>query len=125
MLIFFILGALLFLAILWEYQDHHRLANRKSVQSLETASDQKREYLFYGCYNYENNVAWRGIFIGSVLATLIIWYILYAMKVKVRWWVVLLIFFAVFIPFYAISTFKTFHLYRVMCNKLKTDLTIL
>jgi len=120
-----ILLILLILAIYWEYCDYRRLQTRPSIQTKTNSNDIQKEYLFYSCFNYENNIYWRSIFIASTISTSFISYVLYLLKVQLKIWLVLLIFVGIFIPFYIITSFKTFHLYRNMCNKVKTDLLIL
>lgn len=116
---------LLLLAIYWEYADHTRLTSRPPITPDHDEYDREKEYLFYGCFNYENNVYWRSIFIATAISMLALVYIFSLMKVPITGWLVFLIVLAVFIPFYILVTFRTFHLYRVMCNKIKPDLTIL
>ncbi len=115
----------LILAVYWEYADHARLTSRKPINQDDDDFEREREYLFYGCFNYENNVYWRSIFIATAISMGVLVYILSQLKVPITIWLVFLIILAVFIPFYAIVTFRTFHLYRVMCNKIKPELTIL
>lgn len=132
-LILIILLILLSLAFYWEYKDYLRLYLRPNVNSLSPLEQQK-ELVFHACFNYENRVEWRSILIGTIISTLIIWYILTQMGSNndesstasgPSLNMMLLIALAIFGTFYVLSTFKHYHLYRNMCGKIKSDLTIL
>lgn len=124
-LLFFIVLVFFILAFMWEYKDYSRLQKRPSISSLPQQR-RNRELAFYGCFNYENRVEWRMIFIGSVLSTVCIWYVLkYVANVQVQHNIMILIGFIIMGIFYILSAFKQFHLFRVMCSKIKPNLTIL
>ena len=122
--LFLILIVFLILALFWEYKDYFRLYARPNVNTL-TSAQQQRELIFYGCFNYENKVEWRSILIGTILSTLLIWYILLQFRLDVSGNMIILIALSILGIFYILDTFKNFHLYRVMCSKIKPELTIL
>ena len=122
--LFLILILFLILALFWEYKDYFRLYARPNVNTL-TPSQQQRELIFYGCFNYENKVEWRSILIGTILSTLLIWYILLQFDIPVQGNMIILMALSILGIFYILDTFKTYHLYRIMCSKIKPELTIL
>lgn len=121
-IIFIILIFLLILAFIFEFQDYQRIGKRPDIKS---AKDTQLEYEFYSCFNYDNNIYWRSIYIASILAVFAIWYILYVTGNKISVPVFLIIFLVIFFIFYGVTHYKTFHLYRVMCNKARPDKIIL
>lgn len=122
--LFIILAFFLVLALYWEYKDYHRLYRRPNIYSLRPER-RHRELTFYGCYNYENKVEWRLILIGAIISSFFIWYLLKQFGYAINNNVVILVFLIILSVFYILSTFKTFHLYRVMCSKIKPELNIL
>ena len=123
-LLLIILLFLLIAAFYWEFKDHNRIISRPQVNTL-SPDLQNREYVFYACFNYENNIKWRTLFICSIISTLLITYILYAFHFAITVPLVLLIIGAIFFVFYGCEIFQNFHLYRQMCSKVKPDINIL
>ena len=123
-LLLIILLILLVAAFYWEFKDHQRIISRPQVDTLPTDL-QNKEYIFYSCFNYENNIKWRTLFICSIISSLLITYILYAFQVNITVPMVLLIIGAIFFIFYGCEIFQNFHLYRPMCGKVKPDINIL
>lgn len=119
-----ILSVFLVLALVWEYRDYIRLYARSSLNSLPP-SQRERELTFYGCFNYENKVEWRSILIGTILSSLLIWYILHQFGYLIPVNLILLIGVSILGVFYILATFKHYHLYRNMCGKIKPELTII
>lgn len=128
---------LLILAIYWEYQDHDRLKDRPDIDEIDE-EDRLNEYLFYGCFNAENRVSWRNIYIASFISVLLIWYILIIFNFAPRMTltlcnsggrpslnILILIFITIFCIFYIVDQFREYHLYRDMCAKIRTDKCIL
>lgn len=128
---------LLVLAIYWEYQDHERLKDRPTIDEVDE-DDRIDEYLFYGCFNAENRVSWRNIYIATFISVLLIWYILIIFNFAPRMSlslcnvsgrpsinILILIFVAIFCIFYIVDQFREFHLYRDMCAKIRTDKCVL
>ena len=114
---------ILILAVYWEAKDYNRISKRPPISSVEK-KDKLREYKFYACFNSENNVMWRNIYISSVLSIILIGFVLktYHPDVTFSWKIYLV---CIFLTFYISNHFRTFHLYRVMTSKIKPDLTIL
>lgn len=127
-----VLGTIIFiLAIFWEYCDINRLENRPPLEDLPE-DEQEDELLFYGCFNYENRVAWRCIYIASFISTLLIIFLLMAFRIRPSldltlcnpverpgFGIVVLTFLAILIIAYIVDHFKEYHLYRLMCYKIK------
>jgi len=120
-IIMFLLIVLFIYAIMWEIGDHEKLCSRPHISGLNKRK-RERELRFYGCYNYENAVDWRLIYIGSFLATVIICTILEmggnGWLSKGNYWVPFLTLVTIFIIFYIILSFRRFHVHRVMCSKI-------
>jgi len=117
---------LLVLAIYWEVKDIQRLDSRKPVYKIKDPKEKEREMEFYACFNAENNIQWRGIFIMTTVATLLILYVIYQFYpdcINVN--MAFLIFAAIILVFYIGHIFRQFHVYRPMCAKVKKDKTIL
>lgn len=117
---------LLILSIIWEIKDIQRLNGRKPVWEIKDKEHRKKEMEFYGCFNSENNIRWRGIFIMTTVSTLLILYVIsqfYPECINVN--MSLLIFAAIILVFYIGDIFRRFHVYRPMCAKIKKNNTIL
>jgi hypothetical protein len=125
--IILVLMILLVLAIFWEFKDHERIKSRPYVHSIKTEKGRKKELEFHACFNAENNIEWRGIFIMTFVATLLVMYIIYqfypdkCLDLNLGF----LIFGAIILVFYIGNVFRHFHLYREMCAKVKKDRIIL
>jgi len=119
-----LLFILLILAIYWEVSDYSRIANRARISELE-GEDREKEYTFLSCFNYENNVRWRSIFIAATIATILIAAVLSLFEVCYGAGLIILVFAAVFVSVYGVEVFRSFHMYRPMCSKVKEDLVIL
>ena len=135
-LIFIVVIAIL--ASWWEYSDHCRLLERKSLKDLPE-EEREDELKFYACYNSDNRVSWRTLFLASLISTILIWYLLYVFGVKVKlqtsfysekyyrepsFNILLAIFLIIFIIFYIFDHLKEYHLYRKISSKVKDDETI-
>ncbi len=126
--IFLILAiiVLLVLAIYWEIKDYQRIKARPFLCDIKCSKKREEELEFHACFNARNNVQWRGIFIMSFFAAVLVVYIiqeLYCLEIGFN--LFLLTFAAILIVFYIGSTFRTFHLYRDMCARVKSDKNIL
>lgn len=120
------LTVLLILAIYWECKDYQRIKARPFLCDIKCPKKRRQELEFHACFNGRNNIQWRGIFIMSFFAALLIVYIIqecYDQDLSIN--VSLLIFAAILIVFYIGNTFRTFHLYRDMCARVKSDKNIL
>ena len=83
--------------------------------------ERKKEYEFYGCYNYENNIIWRMIFIQ----TFIIVCFIYAIQDNLHPKQYVYIFIIIFLVTYFTTNWKIFHFYRVMASKVKESIPIM
>ena len=113
-------------AVFAEFKDYRLLEKRPPLSLIASDEDKNKELLFYSCFNYENNIQWRSIFATSALATLIIGYILhesYSGEIRTNTYVLILL--VIFFAFFGSYVFKTFHMYRPMCGKVKPENTIL
>lgn len=127
-----VFGTIIFLlALYWEYCDIYRLETRPPIEEIDEEKQQD-ELLFYGCFNYENRVAWRCIYIASFISTILIVLLLITFRIRPTldasfcgpvdrpgFGLVFLIFVAILIIAYIVDHFKEYHLYRLMCYKIK------
>lgn len=117
---------LLVLAIFWEVKDIQRITDRKPIWEIKDKDKRQDELEFYACFNAENNIQWRGLFIMTTVSTLLILYVIsqfYPECINVN--MGLLIFGSIILVFYIGDIFRTFHVYRPMCGKVKKDKIIL
>lgn len=121
---FGLLALLLILAIYWETADQERLNSRPMLNDL-SEEDRNRELEFLACFNYENNVRWRSIFIGTTIALLLILVILTVADIQIDLGLIAAIFAAVFISFFGVETFRSYHYYRPMCAKVRSSMVVL
>lgn len=115
---------LLYNAIKWEANDIRKIYNRQPVYLIKDKKEKEKEYIFYSTFNSENNVVWRSLFICSVISSLLIYfffknYTSYQStdkdSLEINCFIIL---FIVFLVYYLMSTFKNFHMYRVMTGKI-------
>ena len=126
--IFIIFGiiVLLVLAICWEIKDYQRIKSRPFLCDIKCPKKKAEELEFHACFNARNNIQWRGIFIMSFFAAILVLYIIqeiYCHQINCNSF--LLVFAAILIVFYIGNTYRTFHLYRDMCARVKSDKNIL
>lgn len=121
-IIYIIILAVLCLSVYWEYKDNRRLENKKHISEIKTAKGRIKEYEFYGAFNYENNVQWRTVYIGAFISTLLLYT---TVKLNVDSEKYMYIFLTIFLVYYFITNFRTFHLYRIMASKVKSNSIIL
>jgi len=125
--------ALLVLAIIWETGDYMRLQKRPPLSEIDE-EDQEDELIFYGCFNRENNAYWKHLYIIAWISTGLIWAALWAFDIRVdlnfnvyasrqkpSFLLIVLIFVIILLISYIVTNFRQFHLYRVMCSKIKED----
>lgn len=117
---------LFILAVFWEFKDNGRLVNRKNIYEIQDEQQKIKEYEFYGTFNYYNNIQWRMIFVSTTITVLII-YISFSNQLKnISWTFYMYVFLIIFLVFYLSNHFKTFHIYRIMANKVKkNDIVVL
>lgn len=121
-LVIFILFILLWLmAIFYEIRDIQLVRKKKSVDQFPN-EERQREYEFYGCYMYENNIIWRMLFIQTLIAVAIVYVI---QPVVITPMQCMYLFFIIFLVSYFASNFKVFHFYRVMASKVKPSIDIM
>ena len=127
LVIIFALFILLILSVFWEIKDHQRIKARPPICSIKSKRRRKKEMEFHACFNAENNIEWRGIFIMTFISTFLIVYIIYQFysEYPINLNMVFLIFAAIILVFYIGSVFRNFHLHREMCAKVKKDKIIL
>ena len=135
-IISFVLIILFVLAVVWEWRDYRRLEKRPPLSEIEEENKTKELY-FYSCFMANNRVSWRHIYIASFLSSLLIWALLYMFGVEtlntikftsidirrrsIPYSFVLLVFASIFVITYIVEQFRSFHLYRPMCSKVKED----
>jgi len=122
-ILFIVLIVLLILAAQWEYKDYGRIKSRPFLCDIKSSREKKKELEFYACFNRDNNVQWRGIFIMSFIAALLILYIIlqFYPDSPLNFNVFFLTFAAIILVFYIGNIYRSYHLYRDMCAKIKGD----
>lgn len=118
---------LLVLAILWEAKDYQRLEARTPLNKITNKDKKEKELQFYACFNAENNIQWRGIFIMTFVSTLLITYLIteFYPNQPLNINLLFLVFGAIILVFYIGHMFRSFHLYRNMCSKVRCDQTVI
>ena len=112
------------MAVFCERQDSRRLSIRPNLIDIKNHKERERELLFYGCFNSENNVTWRWLFITALISSLVISYgfsKIYSDKKKFSFDMFLMLFAVTFATFYIMTSLKTHHLYNNMCGKLRNE----
>ena len=122
-----VLVVLLIFALSWEYKDYGRIKARPYLCDIKCPKKRKKELEFHACFNGKNNVQWRGIFIMSFIAALLVTYILtqFYPDRPLNINLFILTFGSILIVFYIGNTYRTYHLYRDMCARVKSDKNIL
>jgi hypothetical protein len=98
------------------------------LNTVTDSYEHQRQTIFYGCFESQNDVKWRGRFIVSVICAIIISYaltIFYGKERKITAGMFLLILMTIFFIQYGYDQLKTAHLYDMMCHKFKSDSDIL
>jgi hypothetical protein len=98
------------------------------LNTVTDSYEKQRQSIFYGCFNSQNDVKWRGRFIVALIASVIISYaltIFYGKERKITAGMFLLILGTIFFIQYGYDQLKTAHLYDGMCHKFKSDTDIL
>ena len=118
---------LLILACFWEYKDYDRIKSRPYLCDIKCSKKKKKELEFHACFNAKNNIQWRGIYIMSFVAALLVTYIIMQCypDLPINLNLFILTFGAILIVFYIGNTFRTYHLYRDMCARVKSDKNML
>ena len=117
------LTILFFMAVYWEIKDISRIDQRIPIEDIPP-EEQKKEYIFYSTFNYENAVTWRMNYISAFVATLFIFFALSYTGYKVNPATALVIFFIIFFVYYYFDNFKSFHFWRTMASKVKPQIIL-
>jgi len=112
------------LALYWESQDILRISKLPNVYDINNPEKKEKAYIFYGTFSYENTVVWRHIYIGAIISTVLIYYVLTSSKFPISLEIGLAIFFLIFFIFYYISNFRSFHIWRVIASKVQPAIII-
>jgi hypothetical protein len=116
---------LLFCAIYWEYCDFTRMGKMPSAMDPTlTPKQQKERLVYYSCFNYDNGIQWKYIYIQCTICLFLILYVLKKFGIKLEFHTIVLIFACIFFTFYGGATFKNFHFQRVLASKCRKDLVI-
>lgn len=98
------------------------------LNTITDSYEHQRQSIFYGCFESQSDVKWRGRFMIAVICAVIISYaltIFYGQQRKITVGMFLLILMTVFFIQYGYDQVKTAHLYDGMCHKFKSDSDIL
>ncbi len=111
--------AITIFAIRGEFVDYSKYKNRNKFAELKR-KEREEEYIFNICFPYDHLVKWRTIFLGSLVATFLIFLFFYGLGVPITNSIIyLIIFAAIFITFYGIFTFERHHFWRDACSKVR------
>lgn len=125
-IIWIILTILFFCTLKWEFNDYFKLCSRPHIDKIKRRRDRHKEMRFHACYNYENRVDWRGVYVGSFIATFVISLLMEICGLhwfsRGQYYVPLVVLTIIFISFYVISSYQHFHVYRIMCSKVDNRL---
>lgn len=113
--------AITIFAIRGEFEDYAKFKARPPLAALNRKQRQD-EYIFHICFPYDHLVKWRTIFLGSLIATFVIFMFFYFYvfrDVKLPLMTYLVIFSAIFVTFYAIFVFERHHFWRDACAKVR------
>ena len=126
-IIFIALLILFILAAFWEFKDYERIKARPYLCDISSEQKKQKELEFHACFNGNNNIQWRGIYIMSFVAALLVTYIIMQCypDLPINLNLFILTFGAILIVFYIGNTFRTYHLYRDMCARVISDKNIL
>ncbi len=125
----FIIVWLLFLsiAIYCEHSDYARMKKRKNLKELNS-KDKIKELKFLACFGYENTIAWRSIYMFSSAITITIYLLLPKMLPSItndsKNMIAFVLFILCFLTMYFGHTFRSFHLDRELCGKVKNDFIV-
>lgn len=109
-----ILSALFIFAIYWEYWDHARVSTLPDAEEVSDPKKREEYYIQLSCLNYDNGVSWRGVYIGTILTGIILWFV-FRCRISSREYILsMLIIFAIF---YGLSSLFTYHNNRLICGK--------
>ena len=116
-LLLIILGLIVFgFAIIWEVHDGYKFTSQGKVYDIEDPIEQERACEFYGCFASNERVIWRPIYIATFIASAILIYIFHLMHIPPTFSIYIVLFAAIFGTFYAIESFKNYHMYSLLCQ---------
>lgn len=72
----------------------------------------------YGCYA-KNRVTWRIVFIGALIASLVILYIMHMLNITISSFLFILIVVTIFLVNYGLASLISFHSHGIVCDKSK------
>lgn len=110
---------ILVLAVYWEYKDYKRLYARPMLKEIKDPKKKEKEMKFYACFNYENAVLWRMMFVVAFLSCILIKFILKSFGTEIKSDIFIIMLAIIFLIQYFASDFKNFHLYRLMAYKVQ------
>lgn len=108
-------------ALYWEYLDIKKVYARRTVYDITDPVEKEKEYKFYSTFMHDNNIMWRSFYISAVIATLLLYFYLknYSKGTLETDCVAILL--IMFLVFYLVHTYRSFHFYRVLASKVRSD----
>lgn len=106
-------------ATFWEIKDINRISRSKNICEIDDPSEKEKLYIFYATLPYENGVTWRMLFIPAFVSTLLLYFILNKIGIKINLETILIVFFIIFFVYYFFDGFKSFHFWRVVASKVQ------
>jgi len=101
--------ALLAGAIYWEYVDQSQLDDIPFPPEGCNCE-------IYGCYA-QNRVGWRVIYIGCLIASMIVSYILWTLRYPVNFFTFFIILFTFFLILYIVDAYFRHHTFKAVCDR--------
>ena len=98
-------------ALYWEYTDQ---SNLDEIPFAPEDSDCNCE--IYGCYA-ANRVGWRILYISSLIAAILISYVLWMLKYPLNFFIFFIILFINFLLVYAGDGYFRYHTYQTICDR--------
>jgi len=118
-MLLYILYVLLVLALYWEYKDYKRLYARPMLKEIKDPKKKEKELKFYACFNYENAVLWRMMFVVAFICAILIKFVFKTFGTEIKTDLFILLIAVIFFVQTFATDFKHFHLYRVMAYKVQ------
>ena len=119
-IILFVVAIILIIAIwYWESAELKKLEQGKNVE--EVPPEQKEEqYQKYGCYSWTTEVVWRRVVLGTLIASVIIYFFL-RNKIKTKVTTILVVSFIILATFMVLEMFRSYHVSRTICYKVNPN----
>jgi hypothetical protein len=124
-ILYAIFTAIFLIAIKGELNDCKKINNLPNIENVDK-KDRARHYKFLAKFPYENAANWRMLYISSILATLLLWFVFYMAGSDYMGMEMILIFFIIiFMCGYLGNKINDYRYYRVLASKADPNIAIL